>query len=179
MKVVLKTAAVAGLLALGATSAMAQTAASGTVNVTATVAATCTINALAAAGVLGTADFSNGGASLILTAAQTFATATGDCNTPTHVQVSSANGAATSTATAGGGYANFFDYTAAASFGGVTATLDTSTLATHVGVETMLSATGTAGPATGTLSIVVTPVGTPKLAAGVYNDVVTVTLTAQ
>ncbi len=178
MKLVIKTAAIAGILSLASTAAMAQTAATGTVNVTAIVAATCTINTLASAGLLGMADFSNGGASLIKTATYTVSPAVAaDCNTPTHVTLTSANGAATSGATAGGGYANYFDYTATAAFGGVTATLDTIANPASTPGETV-SAGPTAGPAAGALVITVKPDGTPKLAAGTYNDVLTVTLTA-
>ena len=162
--------------------AMAQTAASGTINVTATVNASCTINALTSAGTLATADFTNGGASMIKTAPYINASlATGDCNTPTHLSLSSANGAATTTAsvTGGGGYANFFDYTAVATFSTISTTLDTSAIATHIGAESATSSSATAGSASGAIGITITPNGTPKLAHGVYNDVLTLTLTAQ
>ena len=162
-------------------AAVAQSAATGTVNVTATVTASCTINAAASAGTLATANFSNSGSSLISTTAYTNATlATGDCNTPTHLSLSSANGAATTSAgvTGGGGYANFFNYTAVSTFSTLTTTLDTATNPARAGPESATSSGASSGSANGAIGITITPDGTPKLAAGVYNDVLTVTLTA-
>ena len=172
---------VATLLASG--SAMAQSA-SGSVNIAATVTATCTINGGAAPGTLATADFSNAGSSLLATAPFAMAAlATGDCNTPTHIQLTSANGAAfvggqTTQATAGG-YANFFDYTAVVGFGGVNVTLDTSAQGGAAAApESVTSATATAGPVNGAISVTLTPVGTPKVQVGTYADVLTIQLTA-
>ena len=130
MKTMMRAAGAAAVgLVLGAGGAMADGSVSGTVNVTATVDATCTITGLNS-GSFGTADFSNSGSSLILTTTFT-STKPADCNVPTHITVTSNNGAATKITSAlasAGGYASYFDYTVTAAFGGSTATLDTSTV---------------------------------------------------
>jgi hypothetical protein len=187
MKDVLKIAAAVSFLALASASgAMAQATASGTVNVTATILATCTING-GAIGTAQTKDFSNTTAlpsATISTSAQTVSGVwAADCNTPTHISLSSANGASITGAAATSGWQNFFDYTAVASISGTAATntLNTSSNpATGAAESTALnSGTASAGPAAGDLQVLITP-ATPanKLVAGAYSDVLTVTLTA-
>ena len=161
------------------TSAMAQTAATGTVNITATVNATCTIGGLAAA-TQPDLDFSSAGnASLIDTSTKSRTFGSVDCNTPTHISLTSGSGAAVTTtgAASGGGYANFFNYQAVATYGVATNTLTTTNSGASQSTASA-SGTPTTGPSTGSLVVAVTPTAGSKLAAGSYLDVLTVTLTA-
>lgn len=183
MKKVLLGAAVMAVLGAMSAGAFAQSA-SGTVNVTATVTATCTIGGSSTSGPQ-TLDFSNGGSSLISTTGQTATFASADCNTPTHISLSSAHGAATlggtaTTASSSGGYANYFDYTAAATFSTASNSLNTATTATIGSAESTAGGSGTAttNPATGNLAVTITPANGSKLQAGSYTDTLTVTLTA-
>lgn len=187
MRLLASCAATVGAFALISTGALAQSA-QGTVNVTATVSASCTINTSTSAGLLDTADFTNSGSSSLKTSAYTLASskATGDCNTPTHIALTSANNGAflsgaTSAGTTANGYQNCFDYQASATFGGgSSATLSTACTSSFGPVSTAVnSGTATTGPAHGAVGLTITPqTNGAKYQAGTYSDVLTVTLTA-
>ena len=160
---------------LAATGAEAQSA-SATVNVTATITSTCTINGSANGGSR-TLDFSNTTASpstTISTTKQTATFANVICNTPSHITLQSAGGKSANAATAPSGFQNYFDYTAVATWNGVTDSLSTAT------DGQTLKTSATAAPAsTGSLTVDVTPAAPASaLVAGTYADVLTVTLTA-
>ena len=170
----------------GSGSALAQSAASGTVAVTATVQATCLINSLTNAGSLGTADFtvSPSATSTILIGAKTVTGNTANCNVPTHITLSSANGASVTggTITSAATFQNYFDYTAAVTFDTASVTLSTLSNPSTGAAESITSSGVTAvtsGAFAGNLGVTITSL-TPakKLISGSYSDTLTITLTA-
>lgn len=165
-------------------SAMAQSAATGTVNVNATVLATCRIAASAtpSAGILATVDFSNTVATPSATIAGAGVVQSGAlsnnavCNVASHIKLETQKGASTTAAAAPPSHQNFFDYTAVATYHDATVTLNTNVVA-PLGFVT--STTATSGPHDGALVIAITSVApTLPLVVGTYNDVLTITLTA-
>jgi hypothetical protein len=106
------------------------------------------------------------------------------CNAATHIDITSSkngayNGSAT-TAAVSGGYANFFNYTAVATFD--TATTSLTTKSGSGGSSSSVTApvgTQSSGAASGSMTVVVTPAANSKVSAGTYSDTLTVTLTAK
>ena len=148
--------------------------------ISATVLKTCTINNAA----VGTPDT----ATIAITASGSVDTsvvtptnspyANVSCNAPSDLQLTSLNGGVKN-ATTVSGLTNIINYTASATWHGVTATLNTSTLATAVGAES-----GTAQPVStafsGSLSVSITPIANSQpLVQGAYSDTLRVTLTPQ
>ena len=102
------------------------------------------------------------------------------CNTPSNLQLTSKSGAVKTAAPIVAGFANLINYSAAASFSGANATVDTATVPTATGPEsgTAVSTTGTT-PA-GTLSLTITPqTNAQPLLKGTYQDTLTITITPQ
>jgi hypothetical protein len=170
--VVLKVMAFAG-------AADAQTATQD-INISATVASTCTINN-AATGTVDTATIPITLAGSVNTAPITPTNApyaNVACNGPSELQLTSLNGGVVNAGSAAG-FAHIIDYTASATWHSVTATLNTSTVATAVGAES-----GTAQPVatafSGSLAVTITPIANVlPLLQGAYADTLRVTLTPQ
>ncbi|AGK56382.1 hypothetical protein HYPDE_23478 [Hyphomicrobium denitrificans 1NES1] len=101
------------------------------------------------------------------------------CNTPANMQLTSQNGAVT-TSGSGGGLQRLIDYTASATFSGSTASLDTATVPTASGSEAGTTSSTTGSTPTGSLGVTITPqLNAQPLAAGSYADTLTITITPQ
>ncbi len=165
---------------LGAGTAQAQTATQD-INISATVTKACTINNVAT-GTAGTATIPVSLAGVVNTSAITptgspFANVA--CNAASFLQLSSVNGGVVNAGAPGSGFTNIIDYTASATWNSVTATLNTSTVATAIGTETgVQQSVATAN--SGNLVVSITPL-TPSLPliTGAYSDTLRVTLTPQ
>ncbi len=102
------------------------------------------------------------------------------CNSLTNLQITSQIGAVKRTAAAPGGFTNLIDYSAAASYGGASSTLNTSTIPTATAAEPG-TISATSGPtSSGSIAVTITPL-TPaqNLVPGSYADTLRVTLTPQ
>jgi len=143
--------------------------------------ASCTINGTSNATATAL-DFSNG--SSISTVAKTATFSSVNCNAATHIDITSSkngayNGSAT-TASVSGGYANFFNYTAVATFENATTKLTTNSASGGSSSSvTIPGTTPSSGAASGSMTVVVTPAVNSKVTAGTYSDTLTVTLTAK
>lgn len=161
-----------------ATGAFAQ-AATQDIQITASVPKFCTIGGAATPAAL-TTTIPVSSTGTVTTAVQNFTVNSVTCNTATDVVASSTGGGVKSAASAPSGFTNIIDYSAAASFGTATSTLNTATVATASGAET--GTTGaTTGAATGNLTISITPAqpSSPLVAGTDYADTLRVTLTPQ
>ena len=165
---------------LGAGAAQAQTATQD-INISATVTKACSINN-AATGTAGTATIPVSAAGVVNTAAITptgspFANVA--CNAASFLQLSSVNGGVVNAGAPGSGFTNIINYTASATWNSVTATLDTSTVATASGTETgAQQSVATAN--SGNLTVSITPLAPSlPLITGAYSDTLRVTLTPQ
>ncbi len=171
---------IAALLALAlADTANAQTATQD-INISATVTSACTINN-AATGSVDTATIPITLAGSVNTAPVTPTNspyANVACNGPSNLQLTSLNGGVVNAGSAAG-FARIIDYTASATWHSVTATVNTSTVATAVGAES-----GTVQPVatafSGSLGVTITPIANVlPLLQGAYADTLRVTLTPQ
>ncbi len=96
------------------------------------------------------------------------------CNAPSDVTMASQNGGIVKPGTPGTGFTNVIHYSAQATFGGATATLNTATASAVTGRIDITTG------ASGTMRVSVTPQQPSQaLIAGRYDDVLTVTLTPQ
>lgn len=103
-----------------------------------------------------------------------------DCNSISNLQVTSLGGAVKRTAAAPGGFTNLIDYTALASFGGATSSLDTATIPAATGTEAGSTGTTSSSTPSGILSVTITPSSPAQpLVSGSYSDTLRVTITAQ
>lgn len=153
---------------------------SSTFTVTGTVTKTCTIG--------GVSNPSADNATIPITAAGAVTTtvinksyASVACNTPSNLQLTSSNGAVTTPTVAPSGFQNFINYSASATFGGATATLDTSTNAGTGTAEsgTAVSTSSSTTPS-GTMTVAITPQAAAKpLLGGTYTDTLSITITPQ
>lgn len=102
------------------------------------------------------------------------------CNSLTNLQVTSQSGAVKRTAAAPGGFTNLINYTAAASYGGASSTLNTATIPTATGAEAGTIGVTSSSTSSGSISVTITPL-TPSqnLVPGSYSDTLRVTLTPQ
>jgi hypothetical protein len=164
---------------VGMEVALAQTATQD-INISATVNSACTINN-AATGTADTAVIPITAAGNVNTASITPTNApyaNVACNAPSNLQLTSLNGGVKNATTASG-FTNIINYTASATWHGVTATIDTSTTAGATGSES-----GTAEPVatafSGSLSVSITPLSNSlPLVQGSYTDTLRITLTPQ
>jgi hypothetical protein len=102
------------------------------------------------------------------------------CNTPSNLQLSSANGGVKNTATPPAGFTNIINYSAVSMFAGATATLNTATIPAASGTETGTAVSTTGATPSGTLSLTITPqANTQLLTVGSYSDTLTITITPQ
>ena len=135
---------------------------------------TCTINGQASGGSYAV-DFSNG--TTITIGTRTVAFGTAACNSPTTITLTSSLGASKTAAPANTSHQNHFNYTAAVTLNGGSATLNTSSNLAATGPETTtgrITAASTNAP----LSVSITSLSPAKpLVAGSYSDTLTVTLT--
>lgn len=173
-------ASVVAFAFVGASAAQAQTATQD-INISATVTKACTINNVAT-GTAGSAIIPVSLAGAVNTSAITptgapFANVA--CNAASFLQLSSLSGGVVNAGAPGSGFTNIIDYTAAATWNSVTATLNTSTVATATGTETgVQQSVATAN--SGNLTVSITPL-TPSLPliTGAYSDTLRITLTPQ
>jgi hypothetical protein len=101
------------------------------------------------------------------------------CNTPSNLQLTSQNGAVKATSTVAG-LSNLIDYSAAATFSGASASLNTASIPTAVGPESGTAVSTTGSTPSGTLSVTITPqANTQRLVAGSYSDTLSITITPQ
>ena len=136
-------------------------------------ATACTINGQASGGSY-TVDFSNGTTITIGTQAVAFGTAA--CNSPTTITLTSSLGASKTAASATTSHQNHFDYRAAVTLNGGSATLNTSSNPVATGPE-MATGRITAASTNAPLSVSITSLSPAKpLVAGSYSDTLTVTL---
>jgi hypothetical protein len=97
-----------------------------------------------------------------------------DCNAMTNITLSSSNLGVTSVIAAPANFTNVINYSASATLGGATATLNTATGNTTTGVIS------NSGGATGSMSVTITPQTPSKpLVQGSYSDTLSITLTPQ
>jgi len=181
MKLFTKIAAAAAVLVAGSAGAMADGGATGTVNVTATIIAACTINTLQDGTPTTALDFSTATHSASIapgTKSNASGTLVGDCNTPTHLTLTTTSGASFNSATtADATHQNFFAYDA-------TATYDTlTTPILHASGSAVANTSVGAGPNTtsshGNITVSVTALAPLlSLVQGGYSDALVVALTA-
>ncbi len=171
---------VVAFVAIGASTAQAQTATQD-INISATVPAACSINN-AATGTAGTATIPVSVAGVVNTAAITptgspFANVA--CNAASFLQLTSLSGGVVNAGAPGSGFTNIINYTASATWNSVTATLNTSTVATAIGNESgAQQAVATAN--SGNLTVSITPLAPSlPLITGAYADTLRVTLIPQ
>ncbi len=147
--------------------------------VTGQVAKSCTIGGLSHPSAdTATIPISPGGQVNTATINRSYANAL--CNTPSNLQLTSQNGAVTTTASVAG-LKNLINYSATANFGGATAALDTSANPAASGAESgPAAATSGGGAPSGTLSVSLTPqANTGSLVAGSYSDTLTISIIPQ
>ena len=162
------------------TAASAQTATQD-INISATVTKACTVNNTAT-GTPGTATIPVSAAGAVTTTAITptgspFASVA--CNAPSTLLLTSLNGAVKNATAPAAGFTNLIDYTASATWNGVTATVNTSTVAGATGPEAGV-AQSVATANSGNLTVSITPLANASpLITGTYNDTLRVTLTPQ
>lgn len=181
MRSFLKIAAIAALAVIGAGSASAQTATQD-INITATVTKACTVNN-AVAGTAGTAVIPVSAAGAVTTTAITpagspFANVV--CNAPSNLQLTSLSGGVRNGAGAApSGFTNIIDYSASATWGGATATVDTVTAPAAAGNESGALAPIAAANA-GNLTVSITPQANAlPLVIGAYSDTLRVSIIPQ
>lgn len=147
--------------------------------VTGTVSSVCTIGGVSNP----TADSAAipvSSAGVVSTAAINKAYANVSCNSLTNVVATSLNGGLKGSAAAASGFTDIIDYSVAATFGGATSNLNTSSVATAAGTETGSTATTSSATPSGSLSVSITPISASQpLAAGSYSDTLRITVTAQ
>lgn len=168
--------AVFGFVALGS-GANAQVATQD-ITITATVAKFCSIGTPAAATgtvrpvIIPVTGFGTVGTALIT---ETFANVV--CNTPATLLTTSLNGHVLNPAAAPATFTNEIDYTAVATVGGATSTINTSTNAADA--ANFAGSSGvTAAAFSDTLSVAITPqAAAATLVTGTYTDTLRVTLT--
>ena len=181
MRSLVQYVAIAAFALVGASTAQAQTATQD-INITATVVKTCTVNNVAVGSPVGTATIPITAAGAVNTAAITptgspFANVA--CNAPSNLQLTSLSGAVVNPAAAVGGFSKIIDYTASATWGGSTATVNTSTVATAIAAESG-TAVAIAAANSGNLSVTITPIANVlPLLVGTYTDTLRVTLIPQ
>ncbi len=180
MRSLLKFAVIAAFALAGAGSANAQTATQD-INITATVTKACTVNN-AVSGTPGTAVIPVSAAGAVTTTAITptgspFANVV--CNAPSNLQLTSLSGGVVNAAAAVAGFSKIIDYSASATWGGATATLNTSTVATAAAAESGPLAPIAAANA-GSLSVTITPIANAlPLIIGAYSDTLRVSIIPQ
>ena len=148
-------------------------------SVSGAVSLSCTIGG-ATAGALDTANIPVSPTGTVTTTPIAKSYANVVCNSFSNLSVSSLSGAVKNTGAAPSGFTNLIDYTASATYGGATSSLNTSTIATATGAEAGSTGTTTAATTSGSLAVTITPL-TPasRLRAGSYSDTLRVTITAQ
>ncbi len=177
MRCFLLRSALATIALTMATVVHAQTATQD-INITATVTKACTINNTTT-GVAGSATIPVSVAGAVDTTQITpTAFANVACNAPSTLLLTSMSGAVKNATSPASGFTNIIDYSADATWNGVTATLDT---ATAPAATTSESGTGVAVTAhSGDLTVTITPQSTSlPLITGSYSDTLRVTLTPQ
>jgi hypothetical protein len=151
----------------------------GTFTVTGTVARACTIGGVATPGA-DTATIPVSTAGVVNTAVISRSYLTVVCNSLTNVQATSQSGAVKNAGTAPSGFTNLINYSAAATFGGATSNVNTSTIATATGAEAGTIATTASTTPSGTLAVTITPqTSVLGLVSGAYSDTLRITLTPQ
>lgn len=102
------------------------------------------------------------------------------CNSLTNVIATSLNGGVKRSGSAVSGFSNIIDYSAAATFGGATSNLNTSTIGGASGAEAGNAATTASATPSGSLAVSITPAnGAQPLLPGAYSDTLRITVTAQ
>lgn len=130
------------------------------------------------------ADFSRPGTATITLGPKTMPARIYTCNVPSLLELSSDNGAATTTASPSGDAQAHFDYTAYVEFSPNRSTVDrgncTYASATNpvIGAPETVSCPGGVQASYGNVVVTITPVDPGTLVPGVYNDVLTIKITA-
>jgi len=153
--------------------------ATGTFNVSGTVAKACTIGGVASPAI-DTANIPVNAAGVVDTSVIARSYLTVVCNALTNLQATSTGGGVKRAAAAPGGFSHIINYTAVATFGGATSTVNTATVGTAVAAEAGSIGTTSAATSSGTLGVTITP-QTPgqPLVSGSYSDVLRIQLTPQ
>lgn len=147
--------------------------------VTGNVAKACTIGGVSTPGA-DSATIPIGADGKVNTAPIAKSYANAGCNTPSNLQLTSKTGAVKTAAPIVAGFANLIDYTAAASFSGANATVNTATVPTATGSESGTAVSTAGSTPAGTLSLTITPQSnTQPLLKGSYQDTLTITITPQ
>ena len=172
---------VASALAISVFSAAPVSAQTATqdISITATVPGFCSIaGGFSPAALNTTIPISSNGT--VTTTVQNFTINTVVCNKITNVVATSQSGGVKSATAAASGFTNIIDYTGVATFGSVSSTINTVTVATAVAAEAGNTA-ATAGAASGDLTVAITPAqpSLPLMAASDYSDILRITLTPQ
>jgi hypothetical protein len=166
------------LAAVGMTSGASAQVATQDISITATVAKFCSIGTPAAAtGTVRPVTIPITGFGSVGTAVITETFANVVCNTPATLLTTSLNGHVVNPAAAPATFTNEIDYTAVATVGGASSTINTATNAADV---TNFNGSSAATPAafSGTLSVAITPQAAgAQLVTGTYTDTLRVTLT--
>ena len=101
------------------------------------------------------------------------------CNSTMKLEVTSQSGGVTTHVPAPPGFTNVINYTATATIGGISSTIDTSTNPVATGPEKGNAATAT-NPIKGSVTLTITPQQpTAPLMPGSYSDALTVKITPQ
>ena len=102
------------------------------------------------------------------------------CNTPSNVQLTSQNGAITTSGTPPSGFTNLINYSSTATFSGAAASLNTATNPAASGPESGTAVSTTGATPSGTMTVAITPqANASRLIAGSYTDTLTITITPQ
>lgn len=102
------------------------------------------------------------------------------CNSVTNVVATSQSGGVKNATSPGSGFTNIINYSASATYGGATSTLNTATVATATGAEAGTTGTTAGTTNSGTLSVTITPqAASQTLIGGGYADTLRITVTAQ
>jgi hypothetical protein len=173
---ILAAAAAATVSAACATGAFAQ-AATQDVQITASVPKFCTIGGAATPTAL-TTTIPVSSTGTVTTTPQSFTVNSVTCNTAINVVATSQGGGVKSSTPATSGFTNIIDYSASASFGTATSTLNTAANPAASGAEAGTTGS-TSGAATGNLTISITPAqpSSPLVAGTDYADTLRVPLT--
>ena len=169
--------ALAFAVLIGANPASAQTATQD-INLTASVAAYCTIGGVATAAAITRAIPITNGTVGAITTIPDIASVT--CNGPTDVVATSLSGGVTTGVAPPSGFTNIINYTAVATFGTASSTINTATAAAAAGNEAGNTASTTAATSD-VLTVTVTPAqpALPLMVSSAYADTLRVTLTPQ
>ena len=147
--------------------------------VTGTVAKACTIGGVYTPGA-DSATIPVGPTGVVNTTPINKSYASAICNSLTNLQVTSQSGGVKRAAAAPSGLTHIINYSAAASYGGASSTLNTATIPTATGAEAGTVGTTSGATSSGSISVIITPQTCAQpLVKGSYSDTLRITLTPQ